>query len=40
MIAPAEAFLTRRLESCGRPTPQDRAELQERLAATRPPARW
>jgi hypothetical protein len=38
-IAPAEAFLAHRLESCGRPTPQDRAELLERLAATRPAAR-
>ena len=27
MIAPAEAYLSRRLTSCGRPTPQDRAEL-------------
>jgi hypothetical protein len=39
LLAPAEAYLSRRLESCGRPTPEDRAELEKQLAATRPPPR-
>jgi hypothetical protein len=39
MIAPAEAFLSRRLEGCGRPTAEDRAELEQQLASTRPPSR-
>jgi hypothetical protein len=34
MIAPAKAYLARRLESCGRPTPEQRAELEQTLAAT------
>jgi hypothetical protein len=38
-VAPAEAFLSWRITGCGRPTPEDRAELQEQLAATRPPPR-
>jgi hypothetical protein len=37
VISPAEGFLNRRVTSCGRPTAQDRAELQERLAALQPP---
>ena len=37
--APAEAYLSRRLESCGCPTPEDRAQLQEQLAALQPPPR-
>jgi hypothetical protein len=40
VTAPAEAYLARRLESCGRPTPEQRAELEEQLATTRPPPRW
>jgi hypothetical protein len=36
MIAPAEAYLARRLESCGRPTPEQCAELEQTLAAMRP----
>jgi hypothetical protein len=40
MVAPAEAFLARRLQSCGRPTPEQRVELDQRLAATHPPPRW
>jgi hypothetical protein len=40
LLAPAEAFLAHRLESCGRPTPQERADLDQRIAATRPPPRW
>jgi hypothetical protein len=39
MIAPAEAYLSRRLTSCGRPTPQDRAELAEQLGAMQLPPR-
>jgi len=39
VTAPAEAYLSRRLESCGRPTPEDRAQLQEELAARQPPPR-
>jgi len=39
LVAPAEAYLSRRLESCGRPTPEDRAAEAERLAARRPPVR-
>jgi hypothetical protein len=39
MIAPAEAFLSRRLESCGRPTAEDRAEREQQLASTRGPVR-
>jgi hypothetical protein len=39
VIAPAEAFLSRRLTSCGRPTPEDRAAEEAKLAALLPPAR-
>jgi hypothetical protein len=39
LVAPAEGFLARRIVSCGRPTPEQRAELEEQLAATRPPPR-
>jgi hypothetical protein len=40
ITAPAEAFLSRRLTSCGRPTPEQRAEAEERFAATHPRPRW
>jgi hypothetical protein len=40
VIAPAEAYLSRRLTGCGRPTPEQRAEQEQQLAAVRPPARW
>ena len=40
VTAPAEGFLAYRITSCGRPTPEQRVELEERLAATRPPPRW
>jgi hypothetical protein len=40
VISPAEAFLAYRVTSCGRPTPEQRAEVEERLAATHPPPRW
>ena len=40
IVAPAEAFLAYRVTSCGRPTPEDRAEFEERFAATHPPPRW
>jgi hypothetical protein len=40
VISPAEAFLAYRVTSCGRPTPEQRAELQETLAAYSPPPRW
>jgi hypothetical protein len=40
VIAPAEAFLSRRLVSCPKPTPEERAEHEAQLAATRPPVRW
>jgi hypothetical protein len=40
VVAPAEAFLARRLESCGRPTPEQRVARLEQLAAVRPPPRW
>lgn len=39
VTAPAEGFLSRRITSCGRPTREERGELEERLAATRPPPR-
>lgn len=39
VIAPAEAFLSRRLTSCGRPTPEDRAAEEAQLAALLPPPR-
>lgn len=39
ITAPAEAYLSRRLTGCGRPTPEDRAELAEQLAARQPPPR-
>jgi hypothetical protein len=38
-VAPGEAFLSRRLESCGRPDPTARLELAEQLAARQPPSR-
>jgi hypothetical protein len=38
-VAPAEAYLSHRLESWGRPTPEDRAAEAERLAALLPPPR-
>jgi hypothetical protein len=40
VVAPAEAFLARRVTSCGRLTPEQRAERLEQLAAVRPPPRW
>jgi hypothetical protein len=40
VTAPAEGFLAGRVTSCGRPTPEQRVELQERLAAYQPPPRW
>jgi hypothetical protein len=40
LVAPAEAFLARRVTSCGRPTPDQRAELDQQLAAIHPPPRW
>jgi hypothetical protein len=40
LLAPAEAYLAGRLASCGRPTPDQRVELAERLAAVHPPPRW
>jgi hypothetical protein len=39
VVSPAEAFLSRRVASCGRPTPEDRVQLQEELAARQPPSR-
>ena len=39
MVAPAEGFLSRRITSCGRPSPEDTAAEAERLAARRPLAR-
>ena len=36
VVAPAEAFLSRRLESCGRRTPEDRAAEEAQLAALLP----
>jgi hypothetical protein len=39
MVAPAEGFLSRRITSCGRPSPEDTAAEAERLAARRPPLR-
>jgi hypothetical protein len=38
-VAPGEAYLSRRLESCGRPTAADKAAEAEWLAARRPPPR-
>lgn len=40
LVAPAEAYQTGRLTSCGRPTPQERADHDQQLAAMRPPPRW
>jgi hypothetical protein len=40
VVAPAEAFLSRRLVSCPKPTPEQRAEHEVQLTATRPPVRW
>jgi hypothetical protein len=37
--APAEAYLGGRLTSCGRPTPEDRAQLAEAIATRQPPPR-
>jgi hypothetical protein len=37
LVAPAEAYLAGRVDSCGRPTPQDRVEVEEWLAGMRPP---
>ena len=39
VVSPAEGFLSRRITSCGRPTPEDRAAEAEQLAARRPPLR-
>jgi hypothetical protein len=39
LVAPAEGFLSRRLTSCGRPTPQERAAEEAQLAALLPPPR-
>jgi hypothetical protein len=39
MVAPAEAYRLGRLESCGRPTPEQRVEREQQLTATRGPER-
>jgi hypothetical protein len=39
VTALAEGFTARRITSCGRPTPQQRAEQEAQLAATRTPFR-
>lgn len=40
VVSPAEAFLAGRVTSCGRRTPEQRAELEETIAAYHPPPRW
>jgi hypothetical protein len=40
LTAPAEAYLARRLESCGRPTPEQREQLEAAIASYSPPPRW
>jgi hypothetical protein len=40
LVAPADAYLAGRLASCGRPAPEQRAQLADQFAATHPPPRW
>jgi hypothetical protein len=39
VVAPAEAFTSRRITSCGRPGPEDRAAEEGLLASRQPPPR-
>jgi hypothetical protein len=39
VVAPAEGFLSRRITSCGRSGPEDRADFEAQLAARQPPPR-
>ena len=39
VTAPAEGYLTGRITGCGRPGPEQRAQLEETIAAYSPPPR-
>lgn len=39
VVAPAEGFMSRRITSCGRPGPEDRAAEEALLASRQPPPR-